>query len=236
MMLGRVLDCSLVLSVIISLLRSFFSLGSLHVSWDMVLSGLLLPKLFIPCLTGRPVLISSLQNLWNFIALWIALAVASNSNAWFGTAVLVTNMRNFPLSRGTVSGILKGYVRISAAVYTVLYSSMLEKSASKLLLFLSLGIPVICLALMYFIRPCAPPSGEDSLVHVHFLFTQAASVLLAIYLLVLTVLYDTVTLSGAVSYVLLAIALLFLLSPLGILVKMTLFRANSGSFTPLVVQ
>ncbi|KAK8480831.1 hypothetical protein V6N13_063201 [Hibiscus sabdariffa] len=165
-------------------------------------------------------------------ALWIALAVASNSNAWFGTAVLVTNMKNFPLSRGTVSGILKGYVGISAAVYTVLYSSLLEKSASKLLLFLTLGIPVICLALMYFIRPC-DPSGEDSSVHVHFLFTQAASVLLAIYLLVLTVLYDTVALSDAVSYVLLAIALIFLLSPLGIPIKMTLFRANSGTLTPL---
>ncbi|KAK8629116.1 hypothetical protein V6N13_077970 [Hibiscus sabdariffa] len=165
-------------------------------------------------------------------ALWIALAVASNSNAWFGTAVLVTNMKNFPLSRGTVSGILKGYVGISAAVYTVLYSSVLEESASKLLLFLTLGIPVICLALMYFIRPC-DPSGEDSSVHVHFLFTQAASVLLAIYLLVLTVLYDTVDISDAVSYVLLAIALVFLLSPLGIPIKMTLFRANSGTITPL---
>ncbi|GMI73115.1 hypothetical protein like AT1G80530 [Hibiscus trionum] len=164
--------------------------------------------------------------------LWIALVVASNSNAWFGTAVLVTNMRNFPLSRGTVSGILKGYVGISAAVYTVLYSSLLEKSASKLLLFLTLGIPVVCLALMYFIRTCAP-SGEDSSVHGHFLFTQAASVLLAIYLLVLTVLYDTVALSDAVSYVLLAIVLIFLLSPLGIPVKMTLFRANSATLTPL---
>lgn len=165
--------------------------------------------------------------------LWIALVVATNSNAWFGTAVLVTNMRNFPLSRGTVAGILKGYAGISAAVYTVLYSSLLEQSASKQLLFLTLGVPVICLAMMYFIRPCTPPSGEDSSVHVHFIFTQAASVLLAIYLLTLTVIYDTVSLSDAVSYVLLAIAFIFLLSPLGIPVKMTFFRANAETLTPL---
>ncbi|XVF86379.1 hypothetical protein PTKIN_Ptkin18bG0035100 [Pterospermum kingtungense] len=164
--------------------------------------------------------------------LWIALLVATNSNAWFGTAVLVTNMRNFPLSRGTVSGILKGYVGISAAVYTVLYSILLEKSASKLLLFLTLGLPVICLAMMYFIRPCTP-SGEDSSVHVHFVFTQAASCLLAVYLLALTVIYDTVSLSAAVSYVLLAIVIIFLLSPLGIPVKMTLCRANAETLTPL---
>ncbi|XP_024983892.1 protein NUCLEAR FUSION DEFECTIVE 4-like isoform X2 [Cynara cardunculus var. scolymus] len=37
--------------------------------------------------------------------LWIALCVATNSNAWFTTAVLATNMRNFPLSRGVGSGV-----------------------------------------------------------------------------------------------------------------------------------
>ncbi|KAE8696130.1 putative Serine-rich protein-related [Hibiscus syriacus] len=165
--------------------------------------------------------------------LWIALVVGSNSNAWFSTAVLVTNMRNFPLSRGTVSGILKGYSGISAAVYTVLYSSLLERSASKLLLFLTLGIPVLCLAMMYFVRPCTPPSGEDSSVHVHFVFTQVASVLLAIYLIIITVIYDIVSLSDAFSYVLLAIVFIFLIAPLGIPVKMTLTRANAGTLTPL---
>ncbi|XVE89027.1 hypothetical protein DITRI_Ditri19aG0117000 [Diplodiscus trichospermus] len=198
--------------------------------WAVLLVGV------FACFLGYGVIwlvLSQTINGLPYWVLWIALVVASNSNAWFGTAVLVTNMRNFPLSRGTVAGILKGYIGISAAVYTVLYSSLLEKSASKLLLFLTLGLPVICLALMYFIRPCTPPSGEDSSVHVHFVFTQAASVLLAIYLLTLTVLYDTISISDAVSYVLLAIVFIFLLSPLGIPVKMTLFRANAETLTPL---
>src|ERR1044072_2803369 len=124
-------------------------------------------------------LTSSILFTWQ---LWFALSVATNSSAWFGTAVLVTNMRNFPLSRGTISGILKGYVGISAAVYTLIYSTLLKGSASKLLLFLAIGVSVVCLVMMYFIRPCTPPSGEDSSVHVHFIFTQAASVLLASYL------------------------------------------------------
>ncbi|XVF26528.1 hypothetical protein REPUB_Repub14bG0024700 [Reevesia pubescens] len=198
--------------------------------WVVLLVGV------FACFLGYGVIwlaVSQTINALPYWVLWIALVVASNSNAWFGTAVLVTNMRNFPLSRGTVAGILKGYVGISAIVYTVLYSSLLEQSASKLLLFLTLGLPVICLAMMYFICPCAPPSGEDSSVHVHFVFTQAASVLLAIYLLTLTVIYDTVSLSDAVSYVLLAIVFIFLLSPIGIPVKMTLFRANAETITPL---
>jgi Ca2+/Na+ antiporter len=158
--------------------------------------------------------------------LCVALCIATNSNAWFGTAVLVTNMRNFPLSRGTVAGILKGYIGLSAAVYTVIYNMALNNSSSKLLLFLAVGIPVICLAMMYFIRACTPASGEDSSEHVHFLFTQAASVLLAIYLLSTIVISNTVSLSGTISYILVAIMVILLMAPLVIPVKMTLFPAK----------
>lgn len=141
-------------------------------------------------------------------------------------------MRNFPLSRGTVSGILKGYVGISAAVYTVLFNMVLGDSASKLLLFLALGIPIICLAMMFFVRPCTPASGEDSSVHVHFVFTQAANVVLALYLLISTVISDVIPLSDTVSYILVAIMVIILISPLAIPVKMTLFPARPKNSIP----
>lgn len=70
--------------------------------------------------------------------------MATNSNAWFGTAVLVTNMKNFPLSRGTVAGILKWYAAIGGAVYIVIYNVFLDQSSTNLPLFLALGNPVIC--------------------------------------------------------------------------------------------
>lgn len=168
--------------------------------------------------------------------LFISLCVATNGSAWLGTAVLVTNMKNFPLSRGTVAGILKGYIGLSAAVYTEVYSMVLSESASKLLLFLTLGIPLVCLAMMYFIRPCTPASGEDSSVHVHFLFTQAASVALAIYLLTTTILKDKLSLSDSISYVLVAVMIILLLSPIAIPIKMTLFPTNPKKPTPSVVS
>ncbi|XP_050232311.1 protein NUCLEAR FUSION DEFECTIVE 4 [Mercurialis annua] len=183
----------------------------------------------VSCLFGYGVLWLAVSGTVSGLPYWllfVALVVATNSNAWFGTAVLVTNMRNFPLSRGTVSGILKGYVGLSASVYTLLFNVALDKSATKLLLFLTVGIPIICLAMMYFIRPCTPASGEeDSSEHVHFVFTQAANVVLAIYLVTATIVSDVISLSSAVSYVLIAVMVIFLISPLAIPIKMTLFPA-----------
>lgn len=136
-------------------------------------------------------------------------------------------MRNFPLSRGTVAGILKGYVGLSAAVYTEVFTMVLNGSASKLLLVLALGIPILCLAMMYFVRPCTPASGEDSSEHVHFLFTQAASLVLAVFLLTTTILNHTFSFSSWVNYLFIVIMVILLMSPLAIPVKMTLFPSNN---------
>ncbi|KAH7569113.1 hypothetical protein ACOSP7_012336 [Xanthoceras sorbifolium] len=160
--------------------------------------------------------------------LWIALCVATNSSAWLSTAVLVTNMRNFPLSRGTVAGILKGYGGLSAAVFTEVYSMLLNNSSSKLLMFLALGVPILCFIMMYFVRPCTPASGEDSAERGHFLFTQAASVVLGLFLLGTTVLDHMFHLSASISYVSVAIMIILLMAPLAIPVKMTLHRKRTS--------
>lgn len=161
-----------------------------------------------------------------YVALWFALCIATNSNAWFTTAVLVTNMRNFPLSRGTVAGILKGYGGLSAAVYTEVYSVLLGSSSSKLLLFLTIGVPTLCLMLMSFVRPCTPASGEDPSEKCHFLFIQAASVVLGIYVLTTTILADVLSLSAPVAYSFLLVMVLLLMAPLAIPVKMSFYLSD----------
>ncbi|KAK6944421.1 Nodulin-like [Dillenia turbinata] len=156
--------------------------------------------------------------------LWIALCIATNSSAWLSTAVLVTNMRNFPISRGTVAGILKGYGGLSAAVYTEIYSALLHGSSSKFLLFLALGIPILCFIVMYFIRACTPASEEDSSDSCHFLFIQIASIVLGVYLITTTVLNDVLPLSASISHAFVAVMILLLMAPLAIPIKMTFYR------------
>ncbi|KAF3453047.1 hypothetical protein FNV43_RR03480 [Rhamnella rubrinervis] len=160
--------------------------------------------------------------------LWIALCVATNSSAWLTTAVIVTNMRNFPLNRGTVAGILKGYGGLSAAVLTEIYSVLLRNSSSRLLLFLALGIPILCFVLMYFVRPCAPASGEDAAERGHFLFIQAASVVLGFYLLITTILDDVLSFSAPLANMFAVVMVVLLMAPLAIPVKMTLYPARAS--------
>ncbi|GAU27827.1 hypothetical protein TSUD_114070 [Trifolium subterraneum] len=170
--------------------------------WALVLVGSVL------CFFGYGVIwlaVSQTVSNLPYVLLCLALCVATNSGAWFGTAVLVTNMRNFPLSRGTISGILKAF-----------------------------GVSTVCLILMYFIRPCTPPSGEDSSVHVHFIFTQASSILLATYLVTTTILSDMVSINDVVSYILVAIMIILMITPLAIPLKMTLFPASQKNNVSLV--
>ncbi|XVF34524.1 hypothetical protein REPUB_Repub18cG0066300 [Reevesia pubescens] len=154
--------------------------------------------------------------------LWLALCVATNSSAWLSTAVLVTNMRNFPVSRGTVAGILKGYAGLSAAVFTEIYSTILRKSSSNLLMFLSFGVPILCFVMMYFVRACIPASDEESAEHGHFLFIQVASVVLGVYVLTTTILDHMLHFSAEISYFILAVMVVLLMAPLAIPIKMSI--------------
>lgn len=143
-----------------------------------------------------------------------------------GTAALVTNMCNFPLSHGTVADIWKGYIGLSARVFTEIYTGVLHDSSTKFLLFLTIGIPAICILVMYFVRPCTPSLEDDSLERGHFIFLQITSVLLGLYLLTSTVLDHVLGLSKSITYLLSGFMVLLILAPFAIPIKMTLYPVN----------
>ncbi|XP_074286104.1 protein NUCLEAR FUSION DEFECTIVE 4-like [Silene latifolia] len=166
----------------------------------------------------------TLKNLPYWL-LWIAHLAAANSSAWFSTTVIVTNMKNFPLNRGTVAGLMKGYSALAAGIFTEIYSMVLNKSTSALLLFLTFGLPVICFVMMTLVKLCSPATSSEDTSQ-NFLFVQCAGVVLGIFLLTTQVLDSTITLARSVCYSFIVIMVVLMLAPLAIPVKMTLFPSE----------
>jgi len=146
--------------------------------------------------------------------------IGANSSTWFSTAVLVTCLRNFPHSRGTVAGILKGFMGLSAAIFTQIFISLLSYNSEWLLLLLAIGPGLVCLVAMLFIRPVSPASLiKDKDEHGKFLFIHLICIALAFYLLSITVIENLLNVNPLTSKIFTAIMAIFLTAPLGVPMK-----------------
>nr|GMC85332.1 protein NUCLEAR FUSION DEFECTIVE 4-like [Ipomoea batatas] len=145
-------------------------------------------------------------------AMCIFLCMGGNSTTWMNTAVLVTCIRNFRRSRGPVSGILKGYVGLSTAIFTDLCSALFADDPAKFLLMLAFIPFVVCLVAIVFLRE-VPPTVEIAGEAKYFWVINVVAVVIAVYLLA----FDLTGRHGRVfSQVFVAILLILLASPLSI--------------------
>ncbi|XP_068640687.1 protein NUCLEAR FUSION DEFECTIVE 4-like [Aristolochia californica] len=180
--------------------------------------------------TAVILLIGSIEGLIGYGAQWLVVShrirplpywqmcifvcMGGNSTTWMNTAVLVTCMRNFQNNRGPVSGILKGFVGLSTAIFTDLCTALFSKSPSSFLLMLAVIPAVICLTSMVFLHevdPAAVETAEEREESRYFAFFNVAAVVVAVYLL----LFDVTGKHGPVLYRAFAAVLLALLaSPL----------------------
>jgi hypothetical protein len=146
--------------------------------------------------------------------------IGANSSTWLSTAVLVTCLRNFPHSRGTVAGILKGFMGLSAAIFTQIFISLLSYNSEWLLLLLAIGPGLVCLVAMLFIRPVSPASLiKDKDEHGKFLFIHLVCSALALYLLSITFIENLLNVNPLTSKIFTAIMAFFLIAPLGVPMK-----------------
>ncbi|CAL8464603.1 g4138 [Coccomyxa elongata] len=93
---------------------------------------------------------------WAMVALTV---MAFNGSNWIDTACIATNVHNFPHDRGTVVGVLKSLVGLSASVYTSVYVAAFRPDALSFLLLIAAAPTVIGLCAMPFFN--ALPDGVD---------------------------------------------------------------------------
>ncbi|KAJ9704411.1 hypothetical protein PVL29_002809 [Vitis rotundifolia] len=145
----------------------------------------------------------------------IFLCMGGNSTTWMNTAVLVTCIRNFRTNRGPVSGILKGYVGLSTAIFTDLCSALFADDPATFLLMLAIVPLLVCLSAILFLREVPPSStaADEKEETKFFNLFNVAAVVVAVYLLT----FDVTGSHGRLLSQGFAVVLLFLLAcPLSI--------------------
>lgn len=143
--------------------------------------------------------------------------MGGNSSTWMNTAVLVTCIRNFRRNRGPVSGILKGFVGLSTAIFTNLCSALFADDPAFFLLMLAVIPFAVCLTGVFFLREVPPAksttAADDSEEAKYFGVFNAVAVVLAVYLLAYGFVPNP---SGLVSEMFVASMLVLLVLPLGV--------------------
>lgn len=179
--------------------------------------------------TWAILLIGSLQGLIGYGVQWLVvsqriqplpywqmcvfLCIGGNSTTWMNTAVLVTCIRNFRRNRGPVSGILKGFVGLSTAIFTDLCSALFADDPASFLLMLALIPFAVCLSGMFFLREIPPAATNDQEESTHFAVFNAVAVVVAVYLLAFGFVPNP---SALVSRAFAVVLLLLLVAPMGI--------------------
>ncbi|XVF15922.1 hypothetical protein REPUB_Repub09cG0198300 [Reevesia pubescens] len=158
----------------------------------------------------------------------IFLCLGGNSTTWMNTAVLVTCMRSFPKNRGPVSGILKGYVGLSTAIFTDICTALFSSDPSTFLFILAVVPAVVCITAVFFLHETPPASRPSELQQEtqYFHIFNGIAIILAVYLLA----FDITGSHGQCLSLIFAVGLLILLAtPLGVPLYSILSKPRSNS-------
>ncbi|MQM05974.1 hypothetical protein Taro_038793 [Colocasia esculenta] len=160
--------------------------------------------------------------------------IAANASTFFNTADVVTAARNFPDNRGTVVGIMKGFLGLSGAILIQLYRTSFEGKPSYFLLILAVLPTLLTLLLMSFVEVHGNTShGDDRPLLNGF---SVISLTVAGYLMAIILWESVQPLKLPIRVVIFVILLLLLASPIRTVIKGNLRDSSLQSEEGLLVH
>lgn len=138
--------------------------------------------------------------------------LATHAQTFFNTADVVTAVENFPENRGTVVGIMKGFVGLSGAILIETYHVISGGDASSILLMLALLPSFLPLLLMWLVNVYHDGRRGDNDARYLNGFT-VLSLLVASYLMGMIIWENAVPIESVVRVITFIVLLLLLISP-----------------------
>jgi hypothetical protein len=160
-----------------------------------------------------------------FWQMCIFICLASNSNTFFSTACVVTNVKIFPNTRGVVIGLLKGFLGLSGAILTQVFYAVYPNNPSSYLLLIS-WLPVVVSVLLMGVIRVLPASKEDNAVFKDF---STIATCLAAYLTLVIIIENVWSDQAWLMLVLCVLLLGFFLSLFVVVIKAELKESYADS-------
>ncbi|KAG9446848.1 hypothetical protein H6P81_012976 [Aristolochia fimbriata] len=225
-----------------------------------LLSGLLYSAVFVSpssasstsCLRGGPWVVlaaGAVQCFVGYFFMWLSVVgavprppvplmcvymlLAAHAQTFFNTANVVSAVENFPDHRGTVVGIMKGFLGLSGAILIQLYRATFEGNPSSFLLLLALLPTLTPFALMCFVNVYDSHEVQEKRYLNHF---SLISLIIALYLMVIIISEHILSLGLIARIITFLILVTLLSSPLSVALKAQLRNSSRHQGTAHLVE
>ncbi|EES16459.1 hypothetical protein BDA96_08G209000 [Sorghum bicolor] len=175
-------------------------------------------------------LVGALLCVAGYLPIWLAVAgvapaplplmclymlLAAQAQTFFNTADVVSAVENFPDRRGTVIGIMKGFLGLSGAILVQIYRTI-HIDPSSFILMLAVLPTAVTLVLMYFVDVHNPHERYNKKFLDAF---SLIAVTVAGYLMILIICGQIFSISSAVQSICFVVLLILVMSPVAVALK-----------------